>query len=95
MNVNKVIFAKHCERHGLTKEDIVYAAENPTSDIQRCLYGEELYLRFTGLHLDALVPEIEVALKVTAGKILVIYHANAATPDFFDTPFDQWIRKNR
>lgn len=94
MNITKVVFADHCKKHGLTEEDIVYAAENITAPIEHCRYGNELYIRFVGKHRDVLNPQIGVVLKVTTTKIVIVYHADAAIDGFFDIPFVEWIRKN-
>lgn len=93
MRFQRVVFDPHCHKHGLTEEDIVYAAENLTSPIEQIKYNGNLYIRFIGKHTDALIPQIEVVLKVTATRIVIIYHANAASTNFFDTPFAKWITK--
>ena len=94
VNVDHVIFDRHCSKHGLTPEDIVYAAEHLTSDLERCVIDGSIYLRFTGRHLDSLMPQIGVVLKVTPNRIIIVYHAAAAHDGFWSVPFLDWIRTN-
>lgn len=91
VNIGKVIFSPHCQKHGITIEEIVYAAEHVIK-LDACEYNGQRYLRFTGRIVDTLRPVIEVVMKITTKHIIVVYHANGETDNFFDRPITDWIK---
>ena len=89
----RVIFEEHSNKHGLTPEDIIYAAEHMIeSDEMR--YKGGWYMRFTGRHDDALMPAIGVVLKIKNG-CLHVYHAGPGTDAFWNLPFEEWVEKTK
>lgn len=88
----RVVFEEHSNKHGLSAEDIAYAAEHIIK-AQRMTYRNAEYLRFTGRHVDALMPVIGVVLKREARGVVRVYHAGSGEDSFWDIPLDDWVRR--
>jgi hypothetical protein len=79
----RIVFAPHAHRHGYTIDDVAYAVENMIEAEVSPQRNGSSEVRFTGMHLDSLVPSLEVVMKVFPNGKIIIYHVNAETGNFF------------
>ena len=77
-------FEDSASKHGYTLDDVVYAAAHPTH-VQTYQRRGVRHIKLTGPYRgDALIPSIEVVLKMDKTSKVHVYHVNAEQDGFFD-----------
>lgn len=85
----RIVFARSAEKHGYTLAEVLYAYIN-TTRMEEHQQGRDILYKFTGEHHgDPLVPTLEVVMKRTPGRVLVVFHVNAEQGTFWSTPVEE------